>query len=104
MRPPKGCLTQSESLLFAAAGLGETFSPEELTVRVWELDRRFGLRGYANLHPNTKMVAVLLSTKAGPVKRGQIEKCGVLKYRLTDAGRVLVRKIRDRLASRRVSA
>lgn len=103
MMPPKGLPTQAEVLVLAASTLGAVFGPEDLTLRAWEMDARFAMRGYPG-HPDTKKVGAYLANRAGPVKLLKaIEKVGVLQYRLTEVGVEMAKRLGEKTKRRAAS-
>lgn len=91
-------LTAAEGVLLAALVLhsirrlhGEPteFSEWELTVAAWQCDpNRFGLRGYADRHPDHKRVSmeIMGQKTSSPVVQGFMVKVRPNYYRLTAAG------------------
>lgn len=77
-------MTQGEKLLVAAVDLEGSFSPEDLAVRAWELwPETFSAKGLPQ-HIDTHKVYVLLSSKSGPVKKGEILHAGTSRFRLAN--------------------
>lgn len=107
--PPKPVLTASEVILLAAMELrsmrlihGEPteFSEWELTLAAWRHDpKRFGLRGYADTHPDHKRVSmeIMGQKPSSPVVMGFMVRVRPNTYQLTPAGvaraEVLVRLV-----------
>jgi hypothetical protein len=95
-------LTASETVLLAAADLtaagNQEFSEWDLTVAAWTLDRlRFGLRGYAQSHPDHKRVMMEIMGKKGssPVQQKYLEKIRPNYYRLTPLGKAIAAGLRS---------
>jgi hypothetical protein len=95
-------LTASETVLLAAADLtaagNQEFSEWDLTVAAWTLDRlRFGLRGYAQSHPDHKRVMMEIMGKkaSSPVQQKYIEKTRPNYYRLTPLGKAIAAGLRS---------
>jgi hypothetical protein len=90
--------TVPEKILLAAEQLDKTgqspFSAEALTVAAWQkFPKTFGLKGYADLHPdNNKILAAIMGEK-GLARRGWLVKMGQKLYALTREGRSVVRKV-----------
>lgn len=90
--------TVPEKILLAAEQLDQTgqspFSAEALTVAAWQkFPRTFGLKGYAEVHPdNNKILAAIMGEK-GLARRGWLVKMGQKLYALTREGRAVVRKV-----------
>jgi len=95
-------LTASETVLLAAADLTaagtQEFSEWDLTVAAWTLDRlRFGLRGYAQSHPDHKRVMMEIMGKkaSSPVQQKYLEKTRPNYYRLTPLGKAIAAGLRS---------
>ena len=95
-------LTASETVLLAAADLtavgNQEFSEWDLTVAAWALDRlRFGLRGYAQTHPDHKRVMMEIMGKkaSSPVQQKYLEKTRPNHYRLTPLGKAIAAGLRS---------
>lgn len=95
-------LTASETVLLAAADLtaagSQEFSEWDLTVAAWTIDRlRFGLRGYAQSHPDHKRVMMEIMGKKGssPVQQKYLEKIRPNYYRLTPLGKAIAAGLRS---------
>ena len=98
-------LTASETVLLAAADLAAAgrheFSEWDLTVAAWALDRlRFGLRGYAQSHPDHKrvMMEIMGQKTSNPVQQKFMEKIRPNFYRLTPLGKATAARIRSGVA------
>jgi hypothetical protein len=79
-----------------AQGMAE-FSEWDLTVAAWNRDRnRFGLRGYAQTHPDHKRVMMEIMGKKpqNPLHLGLMEKIRPNFYRLTPLGRAEAARLR----------
>ena len=94
-------LTAVQMILLAADDLTtagtEEFSEWELTVAAWNRDRqRFGLRGYANIHPDHKrvMMEIMGNKASNPILLHYMEKTRPNTYRLTPLGRVQASHLR----------
>jgi hypothetical protein len=95
-------LTASETVLLAAADLtaagSQEFSEWDLTVAAWTIDRlRFGLRGYAQSHPDHKRVMMEIMGKkaSSPVQQKYLEKTRPNYYRLTPLGKAIAAGLRS---------
>jgi hypothetical protein len=92
--------TVPEKILLAAFQLEEAgqspFSAETLIVSVWQqFPRTFGLKGYADQHPDSNKVLSSLMGEKGLARRGWLNKMGQKLYALTREGRQLVRRLRN---------
>ena len=94
-------LTAVQVILMAADDLAtsgaDEFSEFDLTVASWNRDRqRFGLRGYANLHPDHKraMMEIMGNKASNPILLRFMEKTRPNFYRLTPLGRVEAARLR----------
>ncbi len=92
--------TVPEKILPAAFQLEESgqspFSAEALIVAVWQqFPRTFGLKGYAEQHPDSNKVLSSLMGEKGLARRGWLNKMGQKMYALTREGRQLVRRLRN---------
>lgn len=92
--------TVPEKILLAAFQLEEAgqspFSAEALIVAVWQqYPRTFGLKGYAEQHPDSNKVLSSLMGEKGLARRGWLNKMGQKLYALTREGRQLVRRLRQ---------
>jgi hypothetical protein len=92
--------TVPEKILLAAFQLEEAgqspFSAEALIVAVWQqFPRTFGLKGYAELHPDSNKVLSSLMGEKGLARRGWLNKMGQKLYSLSREGRQLVRRLRN---------
>ena len=92
--------TVPEKILLAAFQLEEAgqspFSAETLIVTVWQqFPRTFGLKGYAEQHPDSNKVLSSLMGEKGLARRGWLNKMGQKLYALTREGRQLVRRLRN---------
>jgi hypothetical protein len=92
--------TVPEKILLAAFQLEEAgqspFSAETLIVSVWQqFPRTFGLKGYAEQHPDSNKVLSSLMGEKGLARRGWLNKMGQKLYALTREGRQLVRRLRN---------
>ncbi len=91
--------TVPEKILLAAVELEEAgqspFSAEALIVAVWQANpRTFGLKGYAELYPDSNKVLSSLMGEKGLARRGWLHKMGQKLYSLTREGRQVVRRLR----------
>ena len=85
-------LKVSDKILVAASVLdkkGESpFSAEALIVTSWQhFPRTFGLKGYADLYPDSNKVLSSIMGERGLAKRGMLAKLGQKLYALTKEGR-----------------
>jgi hypothetical protein len=92
--------TVPEKILLAAFQLEEAgqspFSAEALIVAVWQqFPRTFGLKGYAEQHPDSNKVLSSLMGEKGLARRGWLNKMGQKLYSLSREGRQLVRRLRN---------
>ncbi len=87
-------LTAPQKILLAARALSdagpEPFTIEQLVVAAWKLDKKaFGLKGFADKHPNSNVVYSSIMGQRGLVFRGYLDQCqGSKVYTLSDKGRV----------------
>jgi len=95
-------LTAVQIILLAADDLtaagSDEFSEFDLTVAAWNRDRqRFGLRGYANIHPDHKrvMMEIMGNKASNPILLKFMEKTRPNQYRLTPLGRVQASQLRS---------
>jgi hypothetical protein len=86
--------TAAQVILLAADDLmaqgGSEFSEWDLTIAAWNRDRnRFGLRGYAQNHPDHKrvMMEIMGRKPQNPILLGLMDKIRPNVYRLTPLGR-----------------
>jgi hypothetical protein len=82
----------SEKILIAASFLDKKgqspFSAEALIVASWQhFPKTFGLKGYADLHPDSNKVLSSIMGERGLAKRGLLVKMGQKLYALTKEGR-----------------
>lgn len=89
---PNRLATAAETLLLAAATLGDEWSEWELTVAAWKLDRqRFGMKGFP--HPDHKRVYCELIKQRFPwAKRVRPS-----TWTLTQKGRAALKRLRSGL-------
>ena len=90
--------TVPEKILLAADLLeqqGQTpFSAEVLTVAVWKkFPNTFGLKGFAEEHPDNNKVLSSLMGEKGLARRGWLVKTGQKMYALTKEGRKVIRRV-----------
>jgi hypothetical protein len=90
--------TVPEKILVAADQLetqGNTpFTAEALIVAVWEkFPKTFGLKGFAELHPDSNKVLSSLMGEKGLARRGWLVKTGMKMYALTREGRRVIRRV-----------
>lgn len=90
--------TASEKILLAAFQLhdkGQTpFSAELLIVTVWQqYPDTFGLRYYANEHPDSNKVLTSLMGQRGLTQRGWLAKAGQKQYTITREGQRIARRL-----------
>jgi len=92
--------TVPEKILLAAHQLeaeGQSpFSAEALIVASWQkFPRTFGLKGYADLYPDSNKVLSSIMGEKGLARRGWLTKMGQKLYSLTNAGRVVVERLQS---------
>ena len=90
--------TVPEKILVAAEQLEKAgqspFSAEALIVASWQqFPRTFGLKGYADLYPDSNKVLSSIMGVKGLARRGWLVKMGQKLYALTREGRGIVRKV-----------
>ena len=90
--------TVPEKILLAALELEEQgqspFSAEALIVAAWQkFPKTFGLKGYAELYPDSNKVLSSIMGVRGLAGRGWLAKMGQKLYVLTRDGRQLVRRL-----------
>jgi len=93
-------LTLSEMILLAAARLEEQgqspFSAEDLIVASWkQFPRSFGLKGYAEQHPDSNRVLSSIMGERGLARKGWLQKEGQKLYSLTKEGQRICRRLND---------
>jgi hypothetical protein len=93
-------LTLSEMILLAAARLEEQgqspFSAEDLIVASWKhYPRAFGLKGYAEQHPDSNRVLSSIMGERGLARKGWLQKEGQKLYSLSKEGHRICRRIND---------
>lgn len=102
-------LSIADRVLLAASDLDKLSSPfaeASLVVEAWrQFPRHFGLKGYADLYPDSNRVGTCLCGERGLVRRGYLYRVSSGNYSLTAAGRRKVRQLRqeqtDRIAGHR---
>jgi hypothetical protein len=92
--------TVPEKILLAAHQLEEAgqspFSAEALIVAAWQkYPRTFGLKGYAEQHPDSNKVLSSIMGEKGLARRGWLCKMGQKLYALTREGRQVVRRLQQ---------
>jgi hypothetical protein len=92
--------TVPEKILLAALELEEQgqspFSAEALIVAAWQkFPRTFGLKGYAELYPDSNKVLSSIMGVRGLAGRGWLAKMGQKLYVLSREGRQLVRRLQS---------
>lgn len=92
--------TVPEKILLAAQQLEEMgqapFSAETLIVAAWQkYNQTFGLKGYAELYPDSNKVLASIMGEKGLARRGWLVKVGQKLYDLTREGRQVVRRLRQ---------
>lgn len=92
--------TVPEKILLAASQLeteGQSpFSAEALIVAAWQkFPKTFGLKGYAELYPDSNKVLSSIMGEKGLARRGWLAKMGQKLYALTASGRQAVRRLLD---------
>jgi hypothetical protein len=90
--------TVPEKILLAAQHLEELgqapFSAETLIVAAWQkYPQTFGLKGYADLYPDSNKVLASIMGEKGLARRGWLVKVGQKLYDLTREGRQVVRRL-----------
>jgi hypothetical protein len=90
--------TLPEKILLAAHQLEEAgqspFSAEALIVSVWQkYPQTFGLKGYAELYPDSNKVLASIMGAKGLAQRGWLVKMGQKLYTLSRDGRQVVRRL-----------
>jgi hypothetical protein len=90
--------TVPEKILVAADQLeqqGNTpFTAEALIVAVWQkFPKTFGLKGFAELYPDSNKVLSSLMGEKGLARRGWLVKTGQKMYALTREGRRVIRRV-----------
>ena len=90
--------TVPEKILLAAHELEEQgqspFSAEMLIVAAWQkFPRTFGLKGYAELYPDSNKVLASIMGAKGLANKGWLMKMGQKLYALTREGRNSVRRL-----------
>src|SRR5262249_11209814 len=90
--------TVPEKILLAADNLekqGQSpFSAEALIVASWQkFPRTFGLKGYADQHPDSNKILSSIMGEKGLARRGWLVKMGQKMYALTREGRGVVRRV-----------
>lgn len=92
--------TVPEKILLAATQLekeGQSpFSAEALIVAAWQkFPRTFGLKGYADLYPDSNKVLSSIMGVKGLARRGLLIKMGQKLYSLTRSGHEAIRRLND---------
>lgn len=90
--------TVPEKILLAAdlldKGGQSPFSAEALIVASWQkFPKTFGLKGYAELYPDSNKVLSSIMGEKGLARRGWLVKMGQKLYALTRDGRHIIRKV-----------
>ena len=90
--------TVPEKILLAADLLDQSgqspFSAEALIVAAWQkFPKTFGLKGYAELYPDSNKILSSIMGEKGLARRGWLVKMGQKLYALTREGRSVVRKV-----------
>jgi hypothetical protein len=90
--------TVPEKILLAAYQLEEQgqspFSAEALIVSAWQkFPGTFGLKGYADQHPDSNKVLSSIMGERGLARRGWLSKMGQKLYSLTKEGRQVVQRL-----------
>jgi hypothetical protein len=90
--------TVPEKILLAAYQLeneGQSpFSAEALIVASWQkFPRTFGLKGYADLYPDSNKILSSIMGEKGLARRGWLMKMGQKLYSLTNSGRQVVKRL-----------
>ncbi len=92
--------TVPEKILLAAFQLEEEghspFSAEALIVAAWlKYPQTFGLKGFADQHPDSNKVLTSIMGEKGLARRGWLAKMGQKLYSLTRDGKQLVRRLQQ---------
>lgn len=92
--------TVPEKILLAAHQLEEQgqspFSAEALIVASWKkFPRTFGLKGYADLYPDSNKVLSSIMGERGLTRRGWLSKMGQKLYALTREGHQVVLRLQE---------
>jgi hypothetical protein len=92
--------TVPEKILLAAYQLEEAgqapFSAEALIVASWQkFPKTFGLKGYADLYPDSNKVLTSIMGEKGLARRGWLAKMGQKLYSLTREGKQVVRRLQQ---------
>ena len=90
--------TVPEKILLAADHLDKggqsPFSAEALIVASWQkFPKTFGLKGYAELYPDSNKILSSIMGEKGLARRGWLVKMGQKLYALTREGRHIIRKV-----------
>src|SRR6516165_11226040 len=90
--------TVPEKILLAAHQLEEEgqspFSAEALIVASWQkFPRTFGLKGYADLYPDSNKILSSIMGEKGLARRGWLAKMGQKLYTLTPSGQQVVSRL-----------
>jgi hypothetical protein len=90
--------TVPEKILLAADHLDKSgqspFSAEALIVASWQkFPKTFGLKGYAELYPDSNKILSSIMGEKGLARRGWLVKMGQKLYALTREGRHIIRKV-----------
>jgi hypothetical protein len=90
--------TVPEKILLAADQLDQQghspFTAEALIVAAWEkFPNTFGLKGFAEKHPDSNKVLSSLMGEKGLARRGWLVKMGQKMYALTREGRQVIRRV-----------
>lgn len=90
--------TVPEKILLAADQLDKQgqspFSAEALIVAAWQkFPRTFGLKGFAEQHPDSNKILSSIMGEKGLARRGWLVKMGQKMYALTREGRQVVRRV-----------
>lgn len=98
MTPNVDDFTVPEKILLAADTLdlaGQSpFSAEALIVTSWQkFPKTFGLKGFAELYPDSNKILSSIMGEKGLAKRGWLVKMGQKLYALTREGRSVVRRV-----------
>lgn len=90
--------TVPEKILLAAESLDQQgqspFSAEALIVASWQkFPKTFGLKGYAELYPDSNKILSSIMGQKGLTRRGWLVKMGEKLYALSREGRTVVRRV-----------
>jgi hypothetical protein len=99
-KPNVDDFTVPEKILLAAENLEKQghspFTAEALIVASWQrFPSTFGLKGYAEKHPDSNKILSSIMGEKGLARRGWLVKMGMKLYALTREGRNVIRRMMD---------